>query len=368
MKYNLYKKFIICASSAAVLLTGCADISLDKSNIDESGIEESNAEESVEESNIEVPDEDISDSSLETSSEEADDETSEEVFDEEAALKAILSKSELQRKEKTISFVDDFDGDGQKEGFFYIGDEYDGDYNEFYGEIWFANEDGYALVNNQFSYVVTDEQSVFDLYTFGDKKFIVFNMSYTTEAVGRMFYIEKSSYVETAISGVGYIFTRQTATTPNEICVSKGMYDRFVEISSDESMNGTVTGHTWKNYYFFYDEESGDFKEFGGVEISREEVNTIVGFDVCTEIEDYGGEISTIYKRGNGVVNINYSITVMYEDDDGEGYVEYRNVNYDMETGEFIVGFNEDEEPWFCSDFGGTYDAALIPEIAVFEK
>lgn len=58
----------------------------------------------------------------------------------------------------------------------------------------------------------------------------------------------------------------------------------------------------------------------------------------------------------------------MYEDSDDEGYIEYRNANFDMGTGKFIVGFNEDGEPWLCSDFGGTYDAALMPEIAVFEE
>ena len=68
------------------------------------------------------------------------------------------------------------------------------------------------------------------------------------------------------------------------------------------------------------------------------------------------------------LININYSVTTMYEDSDTEGSIEYRNVNYDMGTGKFLVGFSEDGEPWLCSDFGGTYEPALIPEIAVFEN
>ena len=58
---------------------------------------------------------------------------------------------------------------------------------------------------------------------------------------------------------------------------------------------------------FYYDAEKMDFMEYGATEITADELKDIVGFDLAAEIEAEGYQVDNILKRGNGIVNVNYS-------------------------------------------------------------
>ena len=130
----------------------------------------------------------------------------------------------------------------------------------------------------------------------------------------------------------------------------------------DGEIKGLWMGHTWKEYYFYYDKESGFFREYGGVNIEEEELTQICGFDLASEIRNTGFEVDAIYKRANGIVNVNYSKKT--RDEFGKTTIQYKNANYDSKKGQFLSAWGSGENTWQNSDFGGIYQPALLGEIA----
>ena len=65
------------------------------------------------------------------------------------------------------------------------------------------------------------------------------------------------------------------------------------------------TGHSYKTYYYHYD--GTEFREYGGIEITREQLETLEGAqDILTQLETKDASISNILYRANGIININY--------------------------------------------------------------
>ncbi len=63
------------------------------------------------------------------------------------------------------------------------------------------------------------------------------------------------------------------------------------------------TGHTWNIYYFYWD---NGLKEYGGTQISIDKFLTYEGSnEVVKKIAEDGYEITSIYKRKNGIMNVN---------------------------------------------------------------
>ena len=78
----------------------------------------------------------------------------------------------------------------------------------------------------------------------------------------------------------------------------------IIQTTYDAGLDGT--GRTWKPYYFHL-REDGIFREYGGIEITLEDVYAIDGAkEIVDEILADDIEISSIYYRANGIVNINY--------------------------------------------------------------
>ena len=103
-------------------------------------------------------------------------------------------------------------------------------------------------------------------------------------------------------------------------------YDSGVDYEEGKEEEALYTGHTWKNYYFFYDKKSGDFKEYVGKEISEDELEAACGFDLAAEIREAGYQVDVVFKRENGIINVNYSKTE--RGDVGSVYKEFHNVTY----------------------------------------
>lgn len=77
----------------------------------------------------------------------------------------------------------------------------------------------------------------------------------------------------------------------------------FELIDTDRLEDGT--GRTYKRYYVYWME--GNFVEYGGLRINREDVAALPGgAEVLQAIKDAGNSIKSVYYRENGLVNITY--------------------------------------------------------------
>lgn len=66
------------------------------------------------------------------------------------------------------------------------------------------------------------------------------------------------------------------------------------------------TGHTWKPYYFYLDTETMQVKEYGGMNISRRDLEAYAGAaEALQSAEAEGYEIWEMIYRANGLVNVN---------------------------------------------------------------
>ena len=115
---------------------------------------------------------------------------------------------------------------------------------------------------------------------------------------------------------------------------------------TDSQYDATIdgTGHTWNTYYFYWDD---GLREYGGTEILVEEFSKYNGADrIVDKILKDGFDIMSIYKRQNGIININCC--------DG-----YNNVNLTV----FFENKNVSAENFYEE---GIIKAALIPKIATY--
>ena len=117
--------------------------------------------------------------------------------------------------------------------------------------------------------------------------------------------------------------------------------------------------HTYKKYYFYWDGD--DFKEYGGIHITEEQLSSVEGGkQAIQKITNGGFSVSEIFYRSNGIININYINGDMYD-----------NMTLIYKNG--IMTIDESDDGWYNGgagnvggSYGGAYEAASIPEIAVY--
>ena len=116
--------------------------------------------------------------------------------------------------------------------------------------------------------------------------------------------------------------------------------------------------HTWKPYYLYWD---GNFKEYGGIEISVDDLLTCSGAQQYIDmIQNQGFQIDDIYYRANGIININYSA----EEDNS---IRFDNMTL-IRSGNSVTvkQISQDSGDLFSYSYGGIYHPALAEDIATY--
>jgi hypothetical protein len=331
-------------STLMMSLAGCTGTA-DSADEDLTDIEEESREDAEEEDTEETEEEP-----------EESEEPEEETTDEDDTDISLDDLSEKYKEEITkaagspeddIRFfdMDDFDGDGEYEAFALVGDEPDYDFYEeglVAGKIWFVN----SLGTEPFGYGIGMGYSTHGRrLDFGDKKYVVFDSIYATGSLSYVFEVSGKEVTEAPFSQYG------TVQDPDGDTFT--IIDSSYDSEQDPDMEWPL-GHTWKSYYFYYDRESGQVKEYGGSEISIEEAKELTGHDFQAECLSPGDELGTIYYRRNGIININYSRT------DADGYIYYRHRNWDMESECYRDDWGDESE----EEQYGTYLPSRCPDIA----
>lgn len=125
----------------------------------------------------------------------------------------------------------------------------------------------------------------------------------------------------------------------------------------DYSVDGV--GRTYEKHYFYWDENNLSFKEFGAIEISRDELLRCNGTaNVLEMIENNGFLVKEILYRGNGVIDINCSngeinscVSLLVSSD---GNVVYEDNSYLDSTVLYVEN--------------GLCQKAICPELAVYPE
>lgn len=264
----------------------------------------------------------------------------------------VASEADSDKEEVRYYLVDDFDDDGAYEGFMFVGGEEDPDWGSCDGTVWFVNESGCEKIHDEFSFLVGENENIFSILQEEDRNFVVFRDLYATADVSNIYYVDGEKCIESRVS---YLGSSYVGKEKGDLNITVSEYDMYCDFEGDAE-EGTWTGHTWKPYYFYYSSETGDFEEYGAVEISEDELSKLIENDPIIEIKEEGYAIDQIIKRDNGVININYH---METEGSGRNY-EYKNATYDLNTGLYVNVWGDGEAGVFDSDYGGIYYLQLL--------
>ena len=279
--------------------------------------------------------------------------SNQEIMSETSYLERLANDIGLE-KHIFYSHYNDFNSDGDCELFALVtSKEWYENYRATYGrvddvegELWFVNQTGTQMIEKELIY-----NSCPELFLIKDVTFLNIHRSVNGPII--LWGVdENGNPYQPNISGKGY-----------GISVNGNHEIELICSTFDASYSaGELAGHTWKPYYFYLDEVR--FKEYGGIKISIDELCAVRGAEeslaeIYNELISYYKIVQTreIYYRGNGIVNINYRCMDSDSEDD------YTNCNATLRytDGKFSV---------VDSEFGlhnlGSYDAALVPAIAVY--
>lgn len=236
-------------------------------------------------------------------------------------------------------YQDDFDGDGVEEAFAYTTGR---------GmELWFVSEQG---ARNLFRNLGDLTTSVFSPYGSDSpwKKpplfFLAEWASSATRTTSLLFGVmDGKPYPVDGISGL-MGFSRDGGH-PGMFTALQSAYD-----GSPEGM-----GHTYKKYWFYWDDNVQAFREYGGLEISQKAFLMLAGAEGALQIiRENHGVISSILLRGNGIVNINYQTV------SGSTQVWNRHMTLILPQNGALAIWDDREST------DGFYSGALSPELAVY--
>lgn len=231
-----------------------------------------------------------------------------------------------------LNFIyDDFDNNGVFEALAFAG-IYESDDGIYNGTLYLVTQNDVKVIREKDWYWNSGE-----IYDVGDEKIISITKYFTTGGISYYYQVDEMTFKELEGSGYG-----------------NGFQDKDGKLYMTDSQYDATTdwkGHTWNLYYFYW--ENG-LKEYGGIEISKEQFLKYDGAEIILErISEDGYKITSIYKRQNNIIHINCC---------DESY--YKNVRV-LLNNEQVASFPITEDKFYED---GIIKSALVPEIATYEE
>lgn len=239
---------------------------------------------------------------------------------------------------------EDYDLDGYYEAFALMGEgAVSGNSKGEYGiethnaEIWFFGRKGVQKLAEQF-----DNWSDDGVKMINGQAFWVASKYHTTEYISYIYYVKDGAPVEANISEKGGNFK----------CLDNG--DVLLTFSEYDGMESEkmLLGHTYKDYFFFWNAETSQFVEYGGILLTKEDFLNINGAsDLLKILEEEHISLEGIYYYANDTVAVNYN----------KGEYRYHLI-IELHNGAFLRSFSIDD----LYQKGGFLTTAFIPEIAIY--
>ena len=240
-------------------------------------------------------------------------------------LRAVLLKnSGASETELQVFEYGDFDRDGNCEAFALIGDQMEdyGDGPLVEGALWFVSDGSCDRLRETGGMGFRNEARIMEI---GGTDYVMFDEVYVTEAVTNVWYVDGGA-VEASFSCCGNVVLPEEK---DRFCIMKSSYDATLDPDI-----GTPVGHTWKYYYFFYNNEEGRVNEYAGTTIDAATVEYLCGRDLLAELMSDHDRIDNIFCRGNGHIVINYE----YEEG---GLTNYEHYIYDYLNGYYLDDYGQ---------------------------
>lgn len=208
----------------------------------------------------------------------------EEAEDSEAALRRLLSEECGTESLRTFAYGD-YDGDGVSEAFALVGDENDWGIT---GDLWF--------VSPLFAEKIQEGKSYSKAEKIGEMTPMLFRAEESYGGSG------STSYLWRVQNGAP---VSMNASLLENFSYSGHGYDFYSYPSAFDACDDG-TGHTWKPYYFYLDAETMQIKEYGGLYVSRRDLEAYAGAaEALQSAEAEGYEVWEMIYRENGLVNVN---------------------------------------------------------------
>lgn len=206
-----------------------------------------------------------------------------------AAEDALRYKLEHVTEEEVCEFYcADLNHDGQNEAVAITSETVD-ELGYSNAKVWYVSEQQCDLLGN--SGDASIYPGTFHLYELSNTKMFCFTSGWGgsgSVAQAWVFDADGAKEVENVMEGISQL-------SENEFMVTSSSYDG--------STDGT--GHTWNHYFSRWDGEK--LVEYGGLEVSEEQLRKAKNADQTLEDVKIYGEIQSIYYRANGMVFINLS-------------------------------------------------------------
>jgi len=284
------------------------------------------------------------------------------------AIECIVSFIELMAANidaDKISVVnaDDFEGTGEVGAFIYVSgeddeNEADAEFSDNYytGQLYYVgNNEVYELNHSS-----TDAWRVVDGVIRTEKRQYAFATEYyATGGRAIVWSVYDGEPKECEVSGLGDLAQDENGVISIVASAYDVMYDPTI---------GDFLGHSWKPYYFYYDENDDVIKEYGGARVLKDQINELAGIDILSQIDKAGGTFTTAYYHENGILNVNYLFS-----GEGDSEIQYGNATYDCKNSTYIPAFGGQDSSFEGSNAGGVYVDRIgrgfcdvtYPEVAV---
>ena len=242
---------------------------------------------------------------------------------------------------------DDFDGNSTFEMFAFVGEKSADTDDGCNGDIYFVTADkSTKVVSDVYSW---DDEAI-EVFQICGVNFIAVDTVPGNYVDTKIFTIADGECVLTNISEI--FSNRKRKVDDNTLGVLStefdGMYDGTRFLSRAE-----------KYYYFFWDDEAKEFKEYGGIKITQEQFATLDGAaEILALFDKTGYKKGDIYFRKNGIINYNYTHSDP-GDDSGVYYCDSANIRYDGQSCKLIEVNDWNDDELARSSYGGFYHAAL---------
>lgn len=257
-----------------------------------------------------------------------------------AALVQYFMESNQTAPESILMVnADDFDRNGTYEAFLFAGEEIEEEYEHSYtGSMWYTDGNMIEKVGDS----VTDAWWSVDGYINCENRSYAFaNEYFATGALSLVWSVYDGKPKTCEISDLGDV----AVDDDGAITIVHSTYDATYDMEM-----GTLLGHSWKPYYYYYDAAADCIKEYGGAYLNKDKINEYCGFDLVSEIETEEREIINALYRENGLLHVNYITRGEYE-------IGFGNATYDCLKKEYVPYWTgtQDAEAWKVSANDGIY-------------
>ena len=260
----------------------------------------------------------------------------EEIVRDDAYFEEIFNNSGNASNGKLLfQQTDDFEGNKENTSIIFFGDEIQENNNIFYrGTAWYVNDNGVTQIAEG------DFQNLGEIVNINNKSFIFLDYYESENDISAVYKFENGVPVKSAISGLGNL---ERVDNDTVVLISRKS-DNYYNLETDD-----FAGESTKEYYFYFDDSTNDFKEYFATDIDEEKIYDICDIDLVFETEKRGNNVINCIERGNGIITINY-----YRVE--EEKVIFDQVNWDENSNRYLVANSKTEGDEFDkSGYGGIY-------------